>query len=75
MGQIQSYIGTDSIGSPLGSCTEEFLNNKILDVAVRNSFPTGIIEKFKNNPYKLGVCQKFNNGRFSGKYFIMLLNS
>ncbi len=31
---IAKEFGIDSIGSPLGSCTEDFLNNKIIEVAV-----------------------------------------
>lgn len=72
---IAKEFGTESISSPLGSCTEEFLNNKILEVAVRYNFPSDIIEKLKKNQYKFGVCQKFDNGKCSGRYFISLLNS
>lgn len=74
-GIVAKEFGIESISSPLGSCTEEFLNNKILDVAVKNNFPANIIERFKKNPYKFGVYQKFDNGRYSGKYFIALLNT
>lgn len=72
---IAKEFGINSIGSPLGSCTENFLNNKILEVATKNNFPTDIIEMFKKNPYKFGTCQKYDNGRCSGKYFIALLDT
>lgn len=72
---IEQEFGVNSISSPLGSCTEDFLNNRILDVATRNNFPSDIIDKFKNNPYRFGVCQKFDNGTSSGRYFINLLEA
>ncbi len=71
---IAKEFGIDSIGSPLGSCTEDFLNNKIIEVAVKNNFPPNMIRLFKKNPYRFGAYQKFDNGRFSGKYFIALLD-
>lgn len=72
---IAKEFGVDSFASPLGSCTEVFLNNKILQVAVENNFPPNIIDKFKNNPYKFRPYQKFDNGRLSGRYFIALLEN
>lgn len=71
---IAKEFGVNSIGSPLGSCTEGFLNNKILEIAIKNNFPSDIINIFKKNPYKFGIYQKFDNGRLSGKYFIALLD-
>lgn len=70
---IENEFGLNSISSPLGTCTEMFLNNKILEVAKKNNFPQNIIDKFKNNPYRFGKFQKFDNGEHSGRYFIHLL--
>lgn len=72
---VAKEFGIESISSPFGSCTEEFLNNKILEVAVKNNFPANIIERFKKNPYKFGKYQKFDNGRSGGKCFITLLDA
>lgn len=70
---IAKEFGINSIGSPLGSCTEKFLNNKILEVASKHNFPADIVEIFKQNPYKFRGHQKFDNGLFSGRYFVSLL--
>lgn len=72
---IEKEFGVNSMSSPLGSCTEEFLNNWILKVATKKKFPLDIIDKFKNNPYKFGTYQKFDNGKSSGRYFISLLEN
>lgn len=72
---IEKEFGVNSISNPLGSCTEKFLNNKILDVEPKNNFPVDIIDLFQKNPYKFGTYQKFDNGNFSGKYFISLFNT
>lgn len=66
-------FGVISISSPLGSCRENFLNYKILEIAAKYSFPSNIIDIFKKNPYKFRKYQKFDNGTFSGRYFISLL--
>lgn len=70
---IAKEFGVYSIASPLGSCTENFLNSKILQVATKNNFPPNIIDKFMENSYKFRSYQEFDNGRLSGKYFIALL--
>lgn len=72
---ISKEFGVNSFASPLGTCTESFLNDKILQVAVKNNFPPVIIDKFKNNPYRFGKCQKFDNGILSGRYFILLVEN
>lgn len=71
---ITKEFGINSISSPLGSCTENFLNQRILEIATKNSFPPDIIDIFKKNPYKFGKYQKFDNGTFSGRHFIALLS-
>lgn len=53
---IAKEFGVNSFASPLGTCKEYFLNDKILQVAVKNNFPPTIIDKFKNNPYRFGQC-------------------
>lgn len=72
---IAKEFGVNSFASPLGTCKEYFLNDKILQVAVKNNFPPAIIDKFKNNPYRFGQCQKFDNGTLSGRHFISLLEN
>jgi hypothetical protein len=71
---IKKEFGVGSVSSPFGTCTENFMNNKILEVAEKNNFPSEIIKIFKDNPVKFPKYQKLDNGNMSGKYFIGLLD-
>lgn len=70
---IKKEFGVDSLGSPLGSCTEDFLNDKIIEIAKRNNFPVDIIELFQNHPYIFPKYKKYDNGECVGRYYINLL--
>ena len=35
---IEKSWGVNSIGSPFGSCTEEFANEKMIEIANKNNF-------------------------------------
>ena len=71
---IEKEFGINSVGCPWGSCKEDFLNNKIIEIAKKHNFPEDVISLFKENPYKFSRHQYFDNGRGAGKYFIGLLN-
>lgn len=35
---IKKEFGVGSLGSPIGICTEDFLNNFIIEIAMKNNF-------------------------------------
>ena len=73
---IRKAFNVDKVGSAWGSCTEEFLNNKAVEIAVENNFPKEIIELFKNNPYRFPFKnQRFSNGIGAGIHYLRLLES
>ena len=70
---IENSWGVNSIGCPFGSCTEEFANEKMIEIANKNNFPDNVLELIKTNPIKFPKYQKFDNGRSIGRYFINLI--
>lgn len=70
---IKKEFGVGSLSSPFGSCTEDFFNNKIIEVAKGNDFPKDIIELFQKYPYKFPKYKKYDNGEGVGRYYINLL--
>ena len=58
---------------PFGSCTEEFANKKMLEIANKNNFPDDVLELIKANPIKFHKYQKFDNGRGIGRYYANLI--
>lgn len=69
---IEKSWGLNSIGCPFGSCTEEFANEKMLEIANKNNFPNDVFELIKANPIKFQY-QKFDNGRGIGRYYANLI--
>lgn len=67
---IEKSWGVNSIGCPFGSCTEEFANKKMLEIANKNNFPDYVLELIKANPIKF---HKFDNGRGIGRYYANLI--
>lgn len=72
---IKKEFGVGASCSPLGSCTQEFLNNKIIEIAKKNNFPEDIIELFQKYPYVFPKFKKYDNGEGVGRYYINLLGS
>ena len=70
---IEKSWGVNSIGFPFGSCTEEFANKKMLEIANKNNFPDDVLELIKANPIKFHKYQKFDNGRGIGRYYANLI--
>lgn len=70
---IEKSWGVNSIGCPFGSCTEEFANKKMLEIANKNNFPDDVFELIKANPIKFHKYQKFDNGRGIGRYYANLI--
>lgn len=70
---IKKEFGVGSLGSPFGSCKEDFLNNKIIEIAKKNNFPEDIIELFQKYPYTFEKYRHYDNGERAGRYFINLL--
>lgn len=70
---IEKSWGTKSLGCPFGSCTEQFANNKMVEIAIKNNFPEELIDLIKNNPINFPSYQKFDNGLGIGRYFINLI--
>lgn len=70
---IEKSWGVNSVGCPFGSCTEEFANEKMIEIANKNNFPDNIIGLIKNNPIKFHEYQKFDNGRGIGRYYANLI--
>lgn len=70
---IKKEFGVGSLSSPIGSCTEDFLNNFIIKIAMKNNFPKDIIEIFQRYPYKFPKYKRFDNGEAVGRYYINLL--
>ena len=60
---IEKSWGMNSIGCPFGSCTEEFANKKMLEIANKNNFPDDVLELIKANPIKFHKYQKFCDGK------------
>lgn len=71
---IKKEFGVGASCSPLGSCTQEFLNNKIIEIAKKNNFPEDIIELFQKYPYIFPKYKKYDNGEGVGIYYINLLD-
>lgn len=71
---IKKEFGVGSSCSPFGSCTQEFLNNKIIEIAKKNNFPEDIIELFQKYPYVFPKFKKYDNGEGVGRYYINLLD-
>jgi hypothetical protein len=70
---IEKSWGVNSIGSPFGSCTEKFANEKMIEIANKNNFPDDVLKLIKANPIKFHKCQKFDNGRGIGRYYANLV--
>ena len=70
---IEKSWGVNSIGCPFGSCTEEFANKKMLEIANKNNFPDDVLKLIKANPIKFHKYQKFDNGRGIGRYYANLI--
>lgn len=70
---IEKEFGVNSISSPFGSCKADFLNNKIVEIAEKYSFPQEVIEIFKKYPYVFPKYKHWDNGSGAGRYFIGLL--
>lgn len=70
---IEKSWGVNSIGCTFGSCTEEFANKKMLEIANKNNFPDDVLELIKANPIKFHKYQKFDNGRGIGRYYANLI--
>ena len=70
---IEKSWGVNSIGSLFGSCTEEFANEKMIEIANKNNFPDDVLELIKDNPIKFHKYQKFDNGRGIGRYYANLV--
>lgn len=58
--------GVNSIGCPFGSCTEEFANKKMLEIANKNNFSDDVLELIKANPIKFHKYQKFDTNKAAG---------
>lgn len=72
---IEKSWGVNSAGCPFGSCTENFANEKMVEIANKNNFPNDILELIKANPIKFPQYQKFDNGRGIGRYFANLVRN
>lgn len=70
---IEKSWGVNSIDCPFGSCTEEFANGKMIEIATKNNFPDDTIELIKTNPIKFSKYQKFDNGLGIGRYYANLI--
>lgn len=70
---IEKSWGVNSICCPFGSCTEEFANKKMLEIANKNNFPDDVLKLIKANPIKFHKYQKFDNGRGIGRYYANLV--
>ena len=70
---IEKSWGVNSVGCPFGSCTENFANEKMVEIATKNNFSEEIIELIKNNPIKFPECKKLDNGRGIGRYFVNMI--
>lgn len=40
---IENFWGVNSIGCPFGSCTEDFANKKMIEMAEKNFFPKKLL--------------------------------
>ena len=70
---IEKSWGVNSIGSPFGSCTEKFANEKMIEIANKNNFPDDVLELIKANPVKFPEYKKYDNGRDIGRYYANLI--
>ena len=70
---IEKSWGVNSIGCPFGSCTEEFANEKMIEIANKNNFPDDVLKLIKDNPIQFHKYQKFDNGRGIGRYYANLV--
>lgn len=70
---IEDFWGVNSIGCPFGSCTEDFANKKMIEMAEKNCFPKEIIELIKNNPIRYSTYKHYDNGRGIGRHFANLV--
>ena len=70
---IKQEFRVGSLCSPFGSCTEDFLNNKVIEIAKKNNFPEDIVELFQKYPYIFPKYKKYDNGEGVGRYYINLL--
>jgi hypothetical protein len=70
---IEKSWGVNSIGCPFGSCTEEFANEKMIEIANKNNFPDDVLKLIKANQIKFHKYQKFDNGRGIGRYYANLV--
>lgn len=70
---IEKSWGVNSIGSPFGSCTEKFANEKMIEIANKNNFPDDVLELIKANPVKFPEYKKYDNGRGIGRYYANLI--
>ena len=70
---IEKSSGVNSIGCPFGSCTEEFANEKMIEIANEHNFPNDVLELIKANRIKFRKYQKFDNGRGIGRYYANLI--
>ena len=70
---IEDFWGVNSVGCPFGSCTEDFANNKMIEMAKNNYFPEEIVELIKNNPIRYSTYKHYDNGRGIGRHFSNLV--
>ena len=70
---IEKSWGVNFIGSPFGSCTEKFANEKMIEIANKNNFPDDVLELIKANPVKFPEYKKYDNGRGIGRYYANLI--
>ena len=70
---IEKSWGANSIGCPFGLCTEEFANEKMIEIAKKNNFPDDVLELIKANPIKFPKYKKYDNGRGIGRYYTDLI--